>query len=65
MQQAESEIIIDNVIKEIARKYHFQDYFALTRHDSIYTTEDKADDVKRRMLNAFAKYSITPTIVLE
>ena len=63
MQQIESSIIIDGVIKHLASLR--SDLFALSIHDSIVTTESNTAYVKQLMLAEFAKYEVYPTVNIE
>ncbi|TGE06102.1 hypothetical protein [Hymenobacter fodinae] len=65
LQRMESEIIIDKVIAGIAADYHPEHYFALTIHDSITVTRSNETNIQKRMLDAFTKYGVHPTISIE
>ncbi|WP_299823618.1 hypothetical protein [uncultured Pontibacter sp.] len=62
MQQAESNIIIDRVVRHLA---DLRNIFALPIHDSLVVTESNADYVKQIMLKEFANYGVNPTINIE
>lgn len=62
LQNVESEIIIDDVIGALAAKYHPDDFFALTIHDSITTTYSNLEEVMSLMEEAFRKRGIKASI---
>jgi hypothetical protein len=62
LQRLEAEIMIDGVINTIALQYNPEDFFALTIHDSIVTTEDKKDYVKALIAQEFRKRGIRANI---
>lgn len=65
LQRVESEIIIDDVIGNLASTYHPDDFFALTIHDSITTVSGNADEVMSLMQDAFNKRGIKASIKSE
>jgi hypothetical protein len=60
MQQLESELVIDTVIKRIA--YEHKASWCLTVHDSITTTTDMQDVVIDALLTAYGERGVTPTL---
>ncbi|MDO7849582.1 hypothetical protein Q5H92_24685 [Hymenobacter sp. M29] len=62
MQRAESEIIIDGVIAQLAGKYLPQDFFALTIHDSVICEAHNVGEVVALITQAFNKRGLNPTI---
>jgi hypothetical protein len=65
LQRQESEIIIDGVFGGLAADYYPSDYFALPIHDSIVVTKSNEEDIKHRIISAFQKHYITPTLHTE
>jgi hypothetical protein len=65
LQRQESEIIIDGVFGGLAADYYPADYFALPIHDSIVVTKSNEEDIKHRIISAFQKHYITPTLHTE
>ncbi|WP_276497913.1 hypothetical protein [Pontibacter litorisediminis] len=63
MQQAESELMIDRVVKHLADLG--QNIFALSIHDSLVVTKGHADYVRQLMLDEFAAQGVYPTINVE
>jgi hypothetical protein len=62
LQRQESEIIIDGVFGGLAADYYPADYFALPIHDSIVVCKSNEADIKHRIISAFQRHYITPTL---
>lgn len=62
LQRQESEIIIDGVFAGLAADYYPADYFAQPIHDSIVMCKSNEEDIKHRIISAFQKHYITPTL---
>jgi hypothetical protein len=59
LQRAEAEIMINKVVPKLSEK----GIYALTIHDSILTTPDKTETVKKIILKEFEnQYGLIPTI---
>lgn len=64
LQKAEADIIINKIIKRITRDK--PELFALTIHDSILTTEENVEYVKKIMFDEFENnFNLKPSIKIE
>ena len=63
LQAHESKIMIDIICRKILDE--LPGTFIATIHDSIKTTQDKADEVKAIMMREFQRFGLNPTIRLE
>jgi hypothetical protein len=62
LQRAEAEIIINRIVPKLADKK----IFALTIHDSILTTAENSETVKKIILDEFkSQYGLIPTIKIK
>jgi hypothetical protein len=60
MQKAESQLVIEGVCGRLMREH--PDCPLVTIHDAILTTPEWVDEVRRTMLEEFAKIGIHPTL---
>lgn len=63
MQKAESKLVIEGVCGRLMREH--PDCPLVTIHDAILTTPEWVDEVRRTMLEEFAKIGIHPTLRVE
>ena len=61
LQQIESEIMIGRIVAKLAEK----NIFVLTIHDSILTTPDNTEPVRKIIMNEFKKYNLQPTLKIK
>ena len=63
MQRTESKLMISQICRRLMEEYH--GIFITTIHDSILTTQENVNTVKKIMLEEFVKIGISPTIRIE
>jgi len=65
LQRLEAEIVIDGVIGKIAQVYRPDQFFAVTIHDSITTTQDNAAYVLDLIHQEFTKRGVKANIEIQ
>jgi hypothetical protein len=63
MQKAESNLVINRICRRLMNEY--KDAFITTIHDSIMTTEQYVEDIKKVMLEEFKEFDLSPSIRIE
>jgi hypothetical protein len=61
LQKLEAEIMINSVVPRLLEK----EVFLLTIHDSILTTSENVDTVRKAILFEFRKYNLNPTLKIK